>query len=592
MHAFALLVEELESRPDDADRVAALARYLRAAGPATGELAGRWLVAGAAPVRPPRLPIAALTAAAAALAAQAGMPAWLFEAGRAASADAAEAVAALLPWPHEAAPQAPAAPPALAAWLADWRAAASAADPVDRARAVAAAIAALDDAVARRWAVRAAAGLVRPLVAPWQWQRAWARAFGGDPQALAWAWRQERRLAAAAGAAPLAVAPRPSVAPRTAASDELDALLAAWRAGHAWGEPRWPGVRVQLVRRGGAIALWRHAGGLLEGASIDALLAAADWPDPAAIDAVLVGWLAGRPAPVAAVEAVLAAAARAGARRAAAGPSLHLALVDWHLEDAAGAADRRARLLARWPAHGPGPGPAGGTPPPVFASAALAAGDALAAPGRAHPLLDAAEALRRAGWSGLVLRMARGGPDAAPGEAAAAAEAVLGTPAWAVLAPPRRVRAVLQYVPSEALAATGAALLAEAPCGFALWNRAPLSREEQHAAMTASMSGEFLPAPAGGALPGLRLLPLARVPLALPEAPLRAIHAWLRANAGARFGGQHAVAPALVFEIGHDAVRPSRRHRLGAVLEGARVLRWLADAPAGAAQRADELEDE
>jgi hypothetical protein len=52
----------------------------------------------------------------------------------------------------------------------------------------------------------------------------------------------------------------------------------------------------------------------------------------------------------------------------------------------------------------------------------------------------------------------------------------------------------------------------------------------------------------------------------------------------------HAVAPALVFEIGYDALRPSRRHRLGAVLDGARVLRWVADGEPGAAQRADELE--
>ncbi|MGN6526218.1 MAG: hypothetical protein ACTHL8_07500 [Burkholderiaceae bacterium] len=577
MRAFALLVEELESRPDDVDRVAALARHLRAAGPAAGELAGTWLVTGARPARPPRIPMAALSEAAAALADEAGMPAWLFEAGRAASADAAEAVAALLPWPHEAVSSQGAAPPALDRWLDDWHLAAAADDPADRARAVAATIAALDDAVARRWAVRAVAGLARALVAPWQWQRGWAQAFGVDVHALAWAWRHERRLAIAPGGAPLEVAPRASVRPRAASGDELDGLLAPWRPGHAWAEPRWPGVRVQLVRRGGTIALWRHAGGLLEGAHVDALLAATPWPDPGAIDAVLVGWLDGRPAPVAAIEAALAAALRAGARRATGAPSLHLALVDWPADEPAAPADRRARLLARWPAHRIEL--AGLAPPAVFASAALAAPVDVPSPDDdLHPLLAAAHALRRSGWSGLVLRRAFAEPDVASASLA-----------WAVLPPPHRVRAALQYVPSEALAAASAPLLADAACGFALWNRAPLSRDEQHAAMTAAMAGEFLPDPAAPGLPGLRLLPLARAPLALPEPQLRAIHAWLRANTGARFGGMHAVAPALVFEIGYDAVRASRRHRLGAVLEGARVLRWLPEAGAGAAQRADEI---
>ena len=124
----------------------------------------------------------------------------------------------------------------------------------------------------------------------------------------------------------------------------------------------------------------------------------------------------------------------------------------------------------------------------------------------------------------------------------------------------------------------------------ALWNRAPRSEGEQHAAMTAALSGQFLPPPADApGAEGLRLLPLARLPVDLPDDELLRLHAWLRDNVGQRFGGMQAVAPVLVFEIGFAQARPSRRHRIGATLAGARVLRWLHDAAPGAAGLADEL---
>src|SRR5471030_872113 len=124
MRALAVLTEELESRPGDADRVDALARHLRAVGPHAGALAGEWLVAspGARPARPGRLTQAALAEAAQALAARDGTAPWLFEVGFEASAESTEAIALLLPWPADAA--APMSRPPLVDWLADWQAAA------------------------------------------------------------------------------------------------------------------------------------------------------------------------------------------------------------------------------------------------------------------------------------------------------------------------------------------------------------------------------------------------------------------------------------------------------------------------------------
>ncbi len=51
----------------------------------------------------------------------------------------------------------------------------------------------------------------------------------------------------------------------------------------------------------------------------------------------------------------------------------------------------------------------------------------------------------------------------------------------------------------------------------------------------------------------------------------------------------HAVAPVQVFELEYAQARPSRRHRPGATLAQARVVRWALDAPAGGAQLASAL---
>ena len=551
MRALAVLTEELESRPGDADRVDALARHLRAVGRHAGALAGEWLVAGARAARPARLTQAALAEAAQALAARHGTAPWLFEVGREASAEAAEAIALLLPWPDPT-PSA-SSRPALADWLAAWAAAASQ-PAAARAGAIVASIAVLGDAIVRRWAVRAVCGLVRPLVDEWQWQRAWARAFDVDAQAVAWWWH--RRREALLLDAPAAGVPRPHVfaALDEAAEGRHGTLLAAWRAGELHAEPRWNGVRVHVVRRGVDVAVWQRDGRLLNAWLPADWLVPERWPGEGALEAVLLGWLGGRSVP-------LAEAVAPRKKGAAPAPSLHLALVDWH-GGAEAPGPRRAQLLARWPApEDPG------ALPSIFTTSQLPVADDL-------DLAQRANAARAGGWSGLVLRQPASNE------------------AWSVRAAVQRVRAVLQYVPGDALAASSTAALALGfvDCGFALWNRVPRSEAEQGAAMTASLSGAFIAAPPDApAEPALRLLPLARLPLALPDDQLLRLHAWLRANVGLRFGGVHAVAPALVFELGFVEARASGRHKIGATLSGARVLRWLHDAAPGSAQLAGDL---
>jgi len=554
MRALALLTEELEARPDDSDRVDALARWLRAAGRDAGALALAWLAAapGAWPARPPRVSQAALADAARGLAATHGTAPWLFDAGLAAADELSEAIALLLPWPEPA----PAERPTLAGWLADWQDAA-AQPPEARAAAVARAVARLDDAITRRWAVRAACGLARPLVDEWQWQRAWARAFDLDSGAVAW-WWHERREHLRHALAPSAL-PRPhAFAPLHDAPEDLHGeLLAGWRRGDWRAEPRWPGVRVHVVRGGERVAVWQRGGRLLNARLPAAWLAPDAWPELGVVEALLLAWRAGR-------VVALADALAPRSRSAVDGPTLHLALTDWH-GGAASADERRARLRARWPQADP----AGAVAlPAIFAMPSLAPDAAFEA------LQPHADAARARGASGLVLRHRTS--DAA----------------WTLRAGLHRIRAVLQYVPSELLVADPAAAraLAVSGCGFALWNRAPRSEAEQHAAMAAAAHGQFLPPPDDAPeAPGLRLLPLARLPVALPTDELAALHAWLRDNAGQRFGGVQAVAPVQVFEIAYAHAQASARRRLGATLAGAHVLRWLRDAPPGGGQLAAEL---
>jgi DNA ligase 1 len=375
---------------------------------------------------------------------------------------------------------------------------------------------------------------------------------------VAWWWHRQRDTLLLD--TPPASVPRPrEFAPLPEASPgQHGDLLDAWRRGDLHAEPRGSGVRVHVVRRGDDVAVWQRGGGLLNARLPADWLAPLQWPDGGAIEAVLLAWHAGR---VAALDAAWPPRKR-GAEPTA---TLHLALVDWR-DDAAQGQRRRARLLARWPA----PALTGlDAPPPIFTMPELSPPDAGVTALAAH-----ADAARAAGWSGLVLRRR------------------VADDVWVVRAAVHRVRAVLQYVPGDALGAGAAAAraLAFVECGFALWNRLPRSGDEQRAAMTAAMSGQFLAPPADAPdVEGLRLLPLARLPIALPDDELPRLHAWLRSNVGLRFGGVHAVAPVLVFELGFAEARPSRRHKIGATLAGARVLRWLHDAPPGGAQLAADL---
>ena len=555
MRRLAQLFEELEARPADGDRVASLSRYLAAVDADTALQARRWLLAGAAPAGRVRRPSAdALGAALRDHLRSTGEPDWVIEAGLAACEDLADAWALLLPDP----PADDAADPALAHWLPRWAEACARGG----AAAVVALIAGLPDAPTRRWALRASLGRVRAVLSPWQWARAKARAGGHDASAWAWqsfrggsgehdgGWPQPRP-------APHWPQPRPAPHWQEPAAADVDAiarLRAQQHAGELVAEARWPGRRVQVIVRGTDVAVWGTDGELLNAQLPPALLAAAAAGGDAALDAVLFAWRHGR------------AIAPPGPERRPAPPppSLHLAVLDGGCAGAPDetSRDRREALQRRfpsWPAE-PEPGP----PPTVFVNAGLAAE-------RADPArLDALAAL---GARGLVLRR----PAARRGEPAG----------WILRPSPARVRAVLQVVPSRLLARSAAAdprALAAASFGFSLWDRPPVSLDECHRAAAAAAGQIAVPV----GVP--RLLPFARLPLGGLEADaLRRLHDRLRALPAQRFGSVSIVGPALVFELSFASLRTSRRHKIGVVAEGARVLAWCEAAGLDALQSARDL---
>lgn len=509
MDRLARLVEELEARPLDADRVASVARWLAAVGDRTARSVGHWLVQGARPERPPRIPLARLREAAREASDRAGQARWQFDAGVDAADDLAEGIALLMP-----ARDATLAGPAPAVWLADWVAAVRQARKQpgeDGAAATIDAVARLPDALARRWALRAAAGLARPPLTPWQWVRALAAARGWDRHDLGWHLHGTRSIWPEDGRRP-PPGPRPS--PWPVLHDEAPPRPMTPRS-----QARWPGWRVQLVAAGADPAVWHVDGELL-----NPRLPAAAWTalsalppgllDDGPLQALLLAWDASR--------------GRALPREAP-----EETITSWHLVllPRVGRDELRGGLPT-WPrqdASDPAP------PPLVFVNATT-------------PHDDAGDrvALTRRGATGRVLHA--------------------GDFAWVQRPPPHRLRALVQYLPMDwwrGGATPDARSLAAGEAGLALW-----------------MPG----APDGVA-------PLARVPLSgLDEPTLRALHAAARERPGQRFGTVVQLAPWAVVEVEFDTTRPSRRHRVGAVVAGARLVAWRpGDDPATAASAADLL---
>lgn len=88
---------------------------------------------------------------------------------------------------------------------------------------------------------------------------------------------------------------------------------------------------------------------------------------------------------------------------------------------------------------------------------------------------------------------------------------------------------------------------------------------------------------------GEALVPVAKAYSGLGDAEILQLDRWVRAHTTDRFGPVRAVTPQHVFELGFEAVNRSSRHKSGIAVRFPRILRWRHDKPIEQADRLDTL---
>jgi DNA ligase-1 len=88
-----------------------------------------------------------------------------------------------------------------------------------------------------------------------------------------------------------------------------------------------------------------------------------------------------------------------------------------------------------------------------------------------------------------------------------------------------------------------------------------------------------------GVWQGEALVPVAKAYSGLDDREIRALDTWIRRNTVERFGPVRSVRPEQVFELAFEGINRSPRHRAGVALRFPRILRWRTDKPAADADR-------
>ncbi|MBD9369999.1 ATP-dependent DNA ligase [Xanthomonas sp. XNM01] len=292
-------------------------------------------------------------------------------------------------------------------------------------------------------------------------------------------------------------------------------------------EWKWDGIRVQLLRRDGEVALWSRGEERLDGRFPEIEQAAAALPDGTVIDGELLGWRDGEaaPLPFTALQTRIQRR-RPGPKTLADTPVRVLA---YDLLEHAGQdlrtrpqSERRALLETTLAAFGD---------PRIALSPRVQAAS-----------WDAAAVLREdarmRGVEGLMLKRA-----SAPYQAGRRRGDW-----WKWKIDPLTIDAVLLY----AQAGHGRRSTLYTDYTFGLWH--------------------------DGAL-----VPVAKAYSGLDDAEILKLDRWIRAHTLERFGPVRSVEAVQVFELGFEAVNASKRHKSGIAVRFPRILRWRHDKPAAEA---------
>ena len=294
-------------------------------------------------------------------------------------------------------------------------------------------------------------------------------------------------------------------------------------------EWKWDGIRLQLIRRGGEVALWSRGEERLDGRFPEIEHAARALLRDCVLDGELLAWRgdAAEPMPFTALQTRIQRR-KPGAKTLADTPVrvqaydlLELDGEDWRARPQH---ERRAALEALLAAHGD---------PRIVASPLVDASDWSQAAGLR-------EQARERGVEGLMLKR-RDAPYQAGRKRG---------DWWKWKIDPLTVDAVLIYAQSG----HGRRSTLYTDYTFGLWD-------------------------------GDTLVPVAKAYSGLDDAEILRLDRWIRANTLERFGPVRSVPGVHVFELGFEAVNRSTRHKSGIAVRFPRIQRWRHDKPAAEAAR-------
>ncbi|MDB5857041.1 MAG: ATP-dependent ligase-like protein [Ramlibacter sp.] len=321
-------------------------------------------------------------------------------------------------------------------------------------------------------------------------------------------------------------------------------------------EWKYDGIRGQLVKRAGKVWIWSRGEELVTERFPEIEALAQALPDGTVLDGEILVWMGDRPAPFSLLQQRIG---RKNLTRKvlAEAPVSFMAydLLEQDGEDLRGVSqrERRARL-----------------------EALLAGTGFLLSPVEtATSWLEFArkrQESRERGVEGFMLKRM----DAAYGTGRTKAEGLW----WKWKIEPMTIDCVLVY----AQAGHGRRSSVYTDYTFAVWNRAPASREEADAVLDAIARKE--PAQPGA----LQLVPFAKAYSGLTDEEFRQVDAIIRKNTIEKFGPVRSVRPSLVFELGFEGINRSGRHKSGIAVRFPRMLRIRHDKPLHEANTLADLE--
>ena len=298
-------------------------------------------------------------------------------------------------------------------------------------------------------------------------------------------------------------------------------------------EWKWDGIRLQLIRRDGEVALWSRGEERLDGRFPEIEAAAANLPSDCVIDGELLAWRDGdAPMPFTALQTRIQRR-KPGAKTLADTPARVLAydLLELQGQDLRlrPLLERRALLEALLAEH---------ADPRIVVSPRV---DADSWPAAALLRGDA----RERGVEGLMLKRAESSYQSGRRRG----------DWWKWKIDPLTIDAVLLYAQSG----HGRRSTLYTDYTFGVWD-------------------------------GDALVPIAKAYSGLDDKEILSLDSWIRANTLERFGPVRSVKAHHVFELGFEAVNRSKRHKSGIAVRFPRILRWRHDKPMGEADRLETLQ--